>query len=57
MGSFTQVQDEKRLSSKKLQRLGWSYRQLKETLTDAIESYRNAGIVDWKNTTMVSFSK
>jgi len=46
MGSFTQVQDEKRLSSKKLQRLGWSYRQLKETLTDAIESYRNAGIVD-----------
>ena len=55
MGSFTQVQDEKRLSSKKLQRLGWSYRQLKETLTDAIESYRNAGIVDWKNTTMVSF--
>uniref|UniRef100_A0A7N2KTA6 NAD-dependent epimerase/dehydratase domain-containing protein n=1 Tax=Quercus lobata TaxID=97700 RepID=A0A7N2KTA6_QUELO len=44
--NFTQVQDEKRLSSKKLQRLGWSYRQLKETLTDAIESYRNAGIVD-----------
>nr|POE52828.1 cinnamoyl-coa reductase 1 [Quercus suber] len=44
--NFCQVRDEKRLSSKKLQRLGWSYRPLKETLTDAIESYRNAGIVD-----------
>ncbi|KAM3758945.1 hypothetical protein ACB098_01G083500 [Castanea mollissima] len=44
--TFTQVRDEKRLSSKKLQKLAWSFKPLKETLNDAIESYRNARTVD-----------
>jgi hypothetical protein len=45
-GSFTEGQDEEVLSSEKLQRLGWSYRPLRETLIDSVESYREAGLVD-----------
>ncbi|KAK2660984.1 hypothetical protein Ddye_007517 [Dipteronia dyeriana] len=33
-------------SSEKLQRLGWSYRPLEETLIDSVESYRKAGILN-----------
>uniref|UniRef100_A0A2N9IUL4 NAD-dependent epimerase/dehydratase domain-containing protein n=1 Tax=Fagus sylvatica TaxID=28930 RepID=A0A2N9IUL4_FAGSY len=44
--NFTEVQEENRVSSEKLQRLGWSYRPLKETLIDSVESYRKAGLVD-----------
>lgn len=33
-------------SSEKLQRLGWKYRPLEETLVDSIESYKRAGLVD-----------
>lgn len=46
IGSFTEVQEELRLSSEKLQRLGWSYRPLKDTLIDSVESYRQAGLLD-----------
>uniref|UniRef100_A0A7N2QYJ3 NAD-dependent epimerase/dehydratase domain-containing protein n=1 Tax=Quercus lobata TaxID=97700 RepID=A0A7N2QYJ3_QUELO len=44
--NYTEVPEEGRLSSEKLQKLGWSFRPLKETLTDSVESYRKAGIVD-----------
>ncbi|XP_039051597.1 cinnamoyl-CoA reductase 1-like [Hibiscus syriacus] len=44
--SFTDGGKEEKLSSEKLQRLGWSYRSLEETLVDSIESYRKAGILD-----------
>ncbi|GLU00115.1 hypothetical protein SLE2022_175080 [Rubroshorea leprosula] len=43
--SFTEAEDEI-LSSEKLQRLGWRYRLLEETLVDAIESYKKAGFLD-----------
>ncbi|KAK1555141.1 hypothetical protein Q3G72_022437 [Acer saccharum] len=33
-------------SSEKLQRLGWSYRSLEETLIDSVESYQKAGILN-----------
>ncbi|TXG51857.1 hypothetical protein EZV62_021026 [Acer yangbiense] len=33
-------------SSEKLQRLGWSYRPLEETLIDSVENYRKAGILN-----------
>lgn len=38
--------EEEHLSSEKLQRLGWTFRPVDETLIDSIESYRKAGIVD-----------
>ncbi|KAG6704513.1 hypothetical protein I3843_07G131100 [Carya illinoinensis] len=44
--NFTEVQEEVRMSSEKLQRLGWSYRPLKDTLIDSVESYRQAGLLD-----------
>ncbi|KDP36740.1 hypothetical protein JCGZ_08031 [Jatropha curcas] len=44
--NFTEGGEEQRLSSEKLQRLGWSYRSLEETLVDSVESYRKAGILD-----------
>ncbi|KAK3014334.1 hypothetical protein RJ639_008927 [Escallonia herrerae] len=44
--SFTEGKEVEQLSSEKLQRLGWSYRPLEETLTDSIESYRLFGILD-----------
>ncbi|KAG8493506.1 hypothetical protein CXB51_010886 [Gossypium anomalum] len=44
--SFTEGGEEDTVSSEKLQRLGWSYRPLEETLVDSIESYKKAGILD-----------
>nr|GLL34365.1 cinnamoyl-CoA reductase 1-like [Ipomoea trifida]GMD25972.1 cinnamoyl-coa reductase 2 [Ipomoea batatas] len=45
--SFTAREgDDEKLSSERLQRLGWTYRPLEETLKDSIESYRQAGILD-----------
>ncbi|XWS14335.1 hypothetical protein CRYUN_Cryun35bG0001100 [Craigia yunnanensis] len=44
--SFIEVGEGDMLSSEKLQRLGWSYRPLEETLVDSIESYKKAGILD-----------
>ncbi|KAK9928493.1 hypothetical protein M0R45_025626 [Rubus argutus] len=39
-------EEEEKLSSEKLERLGWSYRPLGETLIDSIESYRKIGVLD-----------
>lgn len=44
--NFTEAPEEVRFSSEKLQRLGWSYRPLKETLIDSVESYRKAGLLE-----------
>ncbi|KAI4352617.1 hypothetical protein L6164_006852 [Bauhinia variegata] len=46
--SFIEVDDEKKLSSEKLQRLGWRYRKLEETLIDSVESYCDAGLLESK---------
>lgn len=43
---FTEIEDSDMLSSEKLQRLGWHYRSLEETLVDSIECYKQAGILD-----------
>jgi len=44
--SFADVGEEGRVSSEKLQGLGWRYRPLEETLVDSIESYKNLGILN-----------
>ncbi|WCJ44767.1 NAD(P)-binding Rossmann-fold superfamily protein [Euphorbia peplus] len=44
--SFTEVEEQPLLGSEKLQKLGWSYRSLEETLVDSVESYKKAGILD-----------
>ena len=49
LASFTEVHEEERVSSEKLQKLGWSFRPLKESLIDSVENYRKAGLIDWKH--------
>ncbi|KAL9450583.1 hypothetical protein AB3S75_012334 [Citrus x aurantiifolia] len=44
--NFTEGREEVTMSSEKLQRLGWSYRPLEETLIDSVERYKKAGILD-----------
>ncbi|KAK9270387.1 hypothetical protein L1049_025966 [Liquidambar formosana] len=44
--NFTEGGDEEKLSSEKLQRLGWSYRPLEESLVDSVASYQEAGLLD-----------
>ncbi|XP_052298429.1 cinnamoyl-CoA reductase 1-like isoform X2 [Citrus sinensis] len=44
--NFTEGREDVTMSSEKLQRLGWSFRPLEETLIDSIESYKKAGILD-----------
>lgn len=44
--SFTEEEEGINLSSEKLQRLGWSYRPVEETLIDSVESYQKTGILD-----------
>ncbi|CAI0543647.1 unnamed protein product [Linum tenue] len=44
--NFTEVHQKKEMSSDKLQKLGWRYRSLQETLVDAVESYKKAGLLD-----------
>lgn len=46
VGSFVEVGEEKQVTSEKLQRLGWGYRPLDDTLIDSVESYREAGLLD-----------
>nr|XP_027113791.1 cinnamoyl-CoA reductase 1-like [Coffea arabica] len=43
-----EVKDQSRrnISSEKLERLGWRYRPVEETLVDSVESYKQAGILD-----------
>ncbi|XP_060673671.1 cinnamoyl-CoA reductase 1 isoform X1 [Ziziphus jujuba] len=43
---FVDVEEEINLSSGKLQRLGWRYRSLDETLVDSLKSYQHAGLLD-----------
>nr|XP_016439332.1 PREDICTED: cinnamoyl-CoA reductase 2-like [Nicotiana tabacum] len=43
---FTDVMEEGSYSTEKLQKLGWKCRPLEETLIDAVESYKQAGIFD-----------
>ncbi|XP_062029214.1 cinnamoyl-CoA reductase 1-like [Rosa rugosa] len=43
--NFVEVEEDIKVSSAKLQRLGWSYRALDETLIDSVESYREAGLL------------
>jgi nucleoside-diphosphate-sugar epimerase len=40
------VEDEKGVSSKRLQALGWKFRTAEETLRDTIDSYKAAGILN-----------
>ncbi|CAK7345967.1 unnamed protein product [Dovyalis caffra] len=44
--SFTDAVGGIKLSSEKLERLGWSYRPLEETLIDSVESFRKNGLLD-----------
>ena len=46
LASFTEVHEEERVSSEKLQKLGWSFRPLKESLIDSVENYRKTGLID-----------
>ncbi|CAN6194267.1 unnamed protein product [Urochloa humidicola] len=46
---FVQVKDEKEVSSKRLQALGWTVRSAEETLSDTIDSYKAAGILKCRN--------
>ncbi|XP_020239132.1 cinnamoyl-CoA reductase 2 [Cajanus cajan] len=43
--NFTEVDDYVSFSTEKLQRLGWKYRPLEETLVDSVESYKEAGLL------------
>ena len=44
--SFIEVDENARLSLDKLQRLGWKFRPLEETLIDFVQSYVEAGLLD-----------
>ncbi|CAN7137560.1 unnamed protein product [Brassica rapa subsp. narinosa] len=44
--SYVEVEEKSTMSSEKLQKLGWSFRPLEETLVDSVESYRKAKILD-----------
>ncbi|XP_028766451.1 cinnamoyl-CoA reductase 1-like [Neltuma alba] len=46
--SFVEVGDRIKLSSEKLQKLGWRYRPLEETLVDSVESFKAAGLLEAK---------
>ncbi|GFY86330.1 NAD(P)-binding Rossmann-fold superfamily protein [Actinidia rufa] len=43
---FTEGKEEEKICSEKLQKLGWQYRPLEETLVDSVESYRQSGLLD-----------
>ncbi|KAM3304390.1 hypothetical protein P3S67_011256 [Capsicum chacoense] len=43
---FTDVTEDTSFSSEKPQKLGWQYRPLEETLIDAVESYKQGGLLD-----------
>ncbi|XP_073153879.1 cinnamoyl-CoA reductase 1-like [Henckelia pumila] len=44
--SFQEGTDSLKLTSGRLQKLGWRYRPLKETLIDAVESYKRMSMLD-----------
>ncbi|KAM7518062.1 hypothetical protein LguiB_017024 [Lonicera macranthoides] len=43
--SFIEVQDNIKLSSRKLQNLGWKYRPLEETIADSVRSFQENGLL------------
>ncbi|KAF3448164.1 hypothetical protein FNV43_RR08875 [Rhamnella rubrinervis] len=43
--SFTEVDEEVKLSSEKLQKLGWKYRPIEETVDDSFKSYEERGLL------------
>ncbi|KAH7566977.1 hypothetical protein JRO89_XS07G0002700 [Xanthoceras sorbifolium] len=43
--SFTEVDDNNKLSSEKLQELGWKYRPLEESIVDAVKNYEERGLL------------
>ncbi|EOA27557.1 hypothetical protein CARUB_v10023695mg [Capsella rubella] len=43
---YIEAEERVKVSSEKLQKLGWTYRPLEETLADSVESYRKAKLVD-----------
>ncbi|KAL3845916.1 hypothetical protein ACJIZ3_003319 [Penstemon smallii] len=44
--SFKEAKKTSKVSSEKLQKLGWKYRPVEETLVDSVESYKQAGLLD-----------
>lgn len=44
--SITEGGHDEIYSSEKLQKLGWRFRPVEETLIDSVESYRKAGILN-----------
>ncbi|CAN6834493.1 unnamed protein product [Brassica oleracea var. botrytis] len=44
--SYVEVEERSTMTSEKLQKLGWTFRPLEETLVDSVESYRKAKILD-----------
>ncbi|KAF8108840.1 hypothetical protein N665_0104s0153 [Sinapis alba] len=44
--SYVEVEERTTMSSEKLQKLGWTFRPLEETLVDSVESYKKAKILD-----------
>ncbi|KAI4366254.1 hypothetical protein MLD38_022149 [Melastoma candidum] len=42
---FGAAEDAQKMSSEKLQKLGWKYRPLEETLMDSVQCYQQSGIV------------
>ncbi|XXG45442.1 hypothetical protein AAC387_Pa02g0525 [Persea americana] len=44
--NYIEVDQELRLSSEKLKRLGWECRSLEETIVDSVECYQEAGILN-----------
>lgn len=43
--SIKEVDEDVKLSSKKLQNLGWKYRPLEDTIFDSVKSYQEIGIL------------
>ncbi|PNX74210.1 cinnamoyl-CoA reductase 2-like protein [Trifolium pratense] len=43
--NYSEVDDNRMLSSEKLQSLGWKFRPLEETLIDSVKSYEEAGLL------------
>ncbi|XP_062179040.1 cinnamoyl-CoA reductase 1-like [Phragmites australis] len=44
--NFVEVENNITYSSEKLQKLGWTFRSVRETLRDSVESYRGFGILN-----------
>ncbi|KAK4600350.1 hypothetical protein RGQ29_010129 [Quercus rubra] len=43
--SFTAIEEDVKMSSEKLQNLGWKYRPLDETIVDAVKRYEESGFL------------